>query len=397
MIYKQLCWTCSKACNQTQCVWVETLNKKLAEKEGVVFDSQGYITNCNNYSKDKKPLLITQKQKAKNLGVSINTYCKLVKQIKVNNLNTTPEQLYENRRNTIDKLKKREQKRKEHIKQQKLNLSKERCFRNQAKRNAPQLRITQTKYIKLCNEIDAKKLHITPEELYQQKIKEQINNSLQITEEKQQKSKIVKAQKLNISYFSYRNLCNYINENGLDITPEELFIQIQDKQKMQELERLKLEERRNLKYEMQVTNSDRAKVLGISYKTYMNILRKIKTNNLNTTPEELYISGKYKQKINRGNLNEIAKKLGISYQKCYILNNEIQANGLSLTIEELLEQKKQIQKKKGLTQKQKAEILGVNLYKYKYLVKEIKRKNLDITPEELYQQKQIKRGKKNDK
>ncbi|MBQ8468245.1 MAG: hypothetical protein IJ542_00630 [Clostridia bacterium] len=225
---------------------------------------------------------LTAKYKAHLAGINLQYYYKLQKEIKQQKLDMTPEQLFElknhKKKNEPTDKEKAEMlgieyqyfvslKRK--IREENLNMSIEELLaERQAKKERAKARAHQTKepkpkkttlqdkakllgvkysyYIYLQNKIKQKKLDITPEELYRQKQAQKQERKKVASEKKQAKerkpkierkpreSNIEKAKLLGVTPAYYKDLKKRIRENKLDITPEELYRQVQERKRIRQ-------------------------------------------------------------------------------------------------------------------------------------------------------------------
>lgn len=84
-IYKQKCWNCSKACDETQCVWVKTLSEYPL---GAIVDDNGFIVSCPNFQEDEiiikknKNKYLTIDDLAKKYNISVRTYSRISSRLK---------------------------------------------------------------------------------------------------------------------------------------------------------------------------------------------------------------------------------------------------------------------------------------------------------------------------
>lgn len=320
------------------CVWVETLNKEIAEKkQGCVFDAEGYITSCNKYEKEPQENL-TIKLKALALGVSYRKYQRLQNEISKYNLQMTPEELHKLNLELLEE--KRDIKAsKEKSKQEFEKWQEDKALQKEIdKAQAKEYRVTYKRFLEM-KEV-AKERNLTIEEYIKH-----------LRYETKRTPDTQKAEALKISATYYCTLKRMLKGTNKSV---EQYLQEREQQKQQkEIDKAQAKENR-----IKQSAYTKAITLGISRQYYYALQSEINRKGLKISVEEYVKQKRENAKMIRH--NNLTKHRGH-------------------------------RRKNEPTQREKAEKLGIKLQAYKDLVKHINHKGLKISPEELYKQRQEKK------
>ena len=344
MCYKQICWTCTHACNRIECVWVETLDKEVAtKKQGCMFNDKGYMIKCNNYEKEQLDRFIPIKLKALALGISTKKYFRYLQEIKEFKLNISPEELHKLNLQLKDE-KQQTRERKQQAKQELKQWQEDRALQKEIdKLEAKQLKMTYKRYLEL--KATAIQQGIS--------VKQYLDKNKQ--EKKGRKPNLAEEYGISIAYFyQLKSLARRLNKEVKEVLEER-------KRKQEEREQREQQTKTKKEKQKRETAQDIANKLGVTQQYIYAVRMEIKRNALNISVEEFI-----KQ-----------KRESVKLQRSQILKDY------------------HARTKTHPTQREKAEKLGIKLQSYKDICKIIKRKGLQISPEEYYKQKQEKKKNKN--